>query len=140
MRCPLCGFEFDEIAPQCHSTCPMNVGCATVCCPHCGYQMIDERKSSAAGWLRKLFGHETQTPTRTLNGVTRLCDLAPGQSGEVVTIATQQAARLDRLSALGVVPGSIVTLEQRTPEFVLRVGETELTIDESIAQEILTRA
>jgi hypothetical protein len=40
---------------------------------------------------------------------------------------------------LGVVPGSIVTLAQRTPAFVLRVGETELTVDESIAHEILTR-
>jgi len=38
------------------------------------------------------------------------------------------------------VPCSIVTLEQHTPAFVLRVGETELTVDESIAQEILTRA
>ena len=38
------------------------------------------------------------------------------------------------------VPCSTVTLEQRTPAFVLRVGETELTVDESIAQEILTRA
>lgn len=35
--------------------------------------------------------------------------------------------------------GSIVTLAQRTPAFVLRVGETELTVDESIAHEILTR-
>jgi DtxR family Mn-dependent transcriptional regulator len=47
---------------------------------------------------------------------------------------------LDRLSALGVVPGSRITLVQRTPAFILRVGETELTVDESIAREILTRA
>jgi Fe2+ transport system protein FeoA len=102
--------------------------------------MADERKSAAAGWLRKLLGYKAQTPTRTPGGVKRLSDLAPGQSGEVVTLVTRQAARLDRLSALGVVPGSIVTLKQRMPAFVLCVGETELTVDESIAQEILTRA
>jgi len=116
-----------------------------VCCPQCGYQMVDERKSTAAGWLRRLLRRDPG-PTRTgtgrvsARGVKSLADLASGQSGEVVTIATQQASRLDRLSALGVVPGSRITLVQRTPAFILRVGETELTVDESIAREILTRA
>jgi hypothetical protein len=40
---------------------------------------------------------------------------------------------------LKVVPGSRVTLQQRTPAFILRVGETKLMVDESIAPEILTR-
>jgi Fe2+ transport system protein FeoA len=118
----------------------MNDGCAMVCCPQCGYQMVDESKTATAGWLRRWLGRKAQTPTRMPSGVRPLSDLSPGQSGVVVTIATRQAARLDRLGALGVVPGSIVTLKQRMPAFVLRVGETELTVDESIAQEILTRA
>jgi Fe2+ transport system protein FeoA len=140
MRCPLCGYKFDESVKHCHTACAMNHNCALVCCPHCGYQMVDETQTKAASWMRKLFSRQTQTSAPTPNGLKRLSDLAPGQSGEVVTIATRQAARLDRLSALGVVPGSLVTLRQRAPAFVLRVGETELTVDESIAQEILTRA
>jgi len=139
MRCTLCGFEFDENAMQCHTSCAMNENCAMVCCPQCGYQMVDESKTATASWLRKLFARKAQVPARTLNGLRRLSDLAPGQSGEVVTIATRQASRLDHLSALGVAPGSIVTLRQRSPAYVLRVGETELTVDESIAQEIFTR-
>ena len=140
MRCALCGFEFDASVMQCHSACPMNESCTVVCCPQCGYQMVDESKSVSAGWLRRLFRQRAQTPARTPGGVKRLSDLMPRQSGVVVRIATRQAARLDRLSALGVVPGSVVTLQQRMPAFILRVGETELTVDENIAQEILTRA
>jgi len=111
-----------------------------VCCPRCGYQRVDERKSVAAGWLRRLFRGKAPASRPAPGGLKRLSELAPGQSVEVVTIATQRASRLDRLGALGVAPGSIVTLSQRTPAFILRVGETELTVDESIAQEILTRA
>ena len=112
-----------------------------VCCPQCGYQMVDERKSTAAGWLRRLLRRDPGPARVSARGVKSLADLASGQSGEVVTIATQQASRLDRLSALGIVPGSRITLLlQRTPAFILRVGETELTLDESIAREILTRA
>ena len=139
MRCPLCGYEFDESDKQCHTACAMNTSCTMVCCPQCGYQMVDERKSVAAGWLRRLFWWKAPASRPAPGGLKRLSELAPGQSGEVVTIATQQVSRLDRLSALGVVPGSVVTLAQRTPAFVLRVGETELTVDESIAHEILTR-
>jgi len=140
MNCPLCGFEFDETSLQCHTACAMSASCAMVCCPQCGYQMVDERRSVAAGWLRRLFWRQAPASRPAPGGLKRLSELTPGQSGEVVTIATHQVARLDRLSALGVVPGSIVTVAQRTPAFVLRVGETELTVDESIAHEILIRS
>ncbi len=150
MECPLCGYEFDESAMQCHASCPMNAGCAMLCCPQCGYQMVDETKTRAAGWLRRLLSGRQKAsapqaesavrPVAAAPGVRRVSDLKPGQSGEVVAIETRQASRLDRLSALGVVPGSAVVLLQRAPAYILRVGETELTVDEQIAQEILTRA
>ena len=139
MKCPLCGYEYDEHAVACHAACPMNKGCTMLCCPQCGYQMVDESKT-AAGWLRRLWKGRARGPLQAVAGARRLSDLAPGQSGQVMTIATQQAARLDRLSALGVVPGSQVTVRQRTPAFILRVGETELCVDESIAREILMSA
>ncbi len=125
---------------QCHSACPMNESCAILCCPQCGYQMVDDSRTKLASRLRRLFGHGKPSPARTPSGMKRLADLDPGQSGEVVAIETRQATRLDRLSALGVVPGSLITLLQRAPAFILRVGETELTVDENIAREILTRA
>ena len=37
--------------------CPLAAwqGCALVCCPHCGYQMVDEKQSTAARVLRRLW-------------------------------------------------------------------------------------
>ncbi len=56
MRCPLCSREFDEQDRSCLSKCPLASvqGCSLICCPHCGYQMVDERKSGIARLLRKL--------------------------------------------------------------------------------------
>lgn len=67
----------------------------------------------------------------------RLSELRPGQSGTVVSIESRNAARLDRLSLLGVTPGAHITLEQQRPAFVLRVGFTELSIDRDVADEIV---
>ncbi len=54
MNCPLCGYEYDEQQLACHVACPLAKGCAIVCCPNCGYQMVDERKSGMAKLLRRL--------------------------------------------------------------------------------------
>ena len=56
MNCPLCGFKFDETALTCTAACPMAAvqGCNLLCCPNCGYQMVDERKSGLAQFLRRV--------------------------------------------------------------------------------------
>jgi len=48
-----------------------------------------------------------------------------------------QSARLERLSLLGLVPGSRIRLEQRWPAIIVRVGETELSLDEDVAHQII---
>jgi Fe2+ transport system protein FeoA len=68
--------------------------------------------------------------------MTRLSDMRPGQAGTVVAIHSEHAARLERLSVLGIVPGFPVTVVQRHPAFVLRVGFTELAVDREVAEEI----
>jgi Fe2+ transport system protein FeoA len=39
----------------------------------------------------------------------------------------------------GLVPGSLLVLQQKRPAFVVRVGETELAIEADIAREILVK-
>ena len=63
--------------------------------------------------------------------------LRPGQSGRVVQVASIDAARVVRLSSLGVLPGAIVTLVQRRPAVVVRVGETQIALDPEVAADIL---
>lgn len=68
-----------------------------------------------------------------------LDDLRPGQSAEVVRIASSDAGRLLKLSALGLTPGSVVRLQQRSPACIVWVGETQLSLDGDVAREIRLR-
>lgn len=52
MKCPLCGYQYDKDRLACHAACPLAGGCAIICCPNCGYQMVDESKSGLAKLLR----------------------------------------------------------------------------------------
>ncbi len=54
MRCALCSYEFDSTALACHSSCPLAAGCHIICCPHCGYQTVDETRSGSVNLLLKL--------------------------------------------------------------------------------------
>ncbi len=74
-----------------------------------------------------------------MSDVIPLHRLAPGKRAQVVELASGSAARLDRLGALGLMPGTWVVVLQRKPALVLRVGETELSVDRSVAEEILVR-
>ena len=47
--------------------------------------------------------------------------------------------RLDKLGSYGVVPGTVVTVRQKRPSFVLEVGGTTLALEESVAREIFVR-
>ena len=74
-----------------------------------------------------------------MNRVVPLHRLEPGRRAQVVELRSTSPARLDRLGALGLVPGSWVVVQQHAPALVLRVGETELSVDRSVAEEILVR-
>jgi hypothetical protein len=56
MKCSLCGYEFDKDALICHAQCPLAQGCHIICCPNCGYQVVDETKSDTIQLLRKIKG------------------------------------------------------------------------------------
>jgi DtxR family Mn-dependent transcriptional regulator len=62
-----------------------------------------------------------------------------GVDARVVFVAARRHARVDRLAALGVVPGVVVRTHQRRPGYVLSVGETTLAVDADIAGEIYVR-
>ena len=68
-----------------------------------------------------------------------LHDFDVGVEGRIVFITPRYHGRLDRLGSLGVVPGSVVVLHQKRPSYVLRIGETEIAIDEEIAREIYVK-
>lgn len=71
--------------------------------------------------------------------VTPLPELDIGHRGRIVFIAPKFVDRLNRLSALGVIAGSVVRLRQRRPACVIEFGETSLAIDPEIAREIFVK-
>lgn len=71
--------------------------------------------------------------------VVPLKDLPVGSNAKIVFITTPYHQRLSRLVNLGVVPGGKVFLHQKRPSFLLRLGATEVAIDEQIAGEIYVR-
>jgi Fe2+ transport system protein FeoA len=66
-----------------------------------------------------------------------LYELKPGQSAQVVELKSNDPARLERLGAFGLVPGSLVYLEQTRPAIIFYIGETEISVDEMVAREIM---
>ncbi|MBI3072044.1 MAG: metal-dependent transcriptional regulator [Deltaproteobacteria bacterium] len=71
--------------------------------------------------------------------VTPLPDLDIGNAGRIVFIAPKYIDRLNRLSSLGVIAGSVVRLRQRRPACVIEFGETSLALDPEIAREIFVK-
>ena len=71
--------------------------------------------------------------------VRRLSDLSPGDIARVVFISSESHKQLDRLSSMGLIPGTMLKLHQRQPSFILFMGETQLAIDRDIASEIFVK-
>ena len=71
--------------------------------------------------------------------VTPLEELGLGEEGRIVFIVPKSHQRLDRLSTLGLIPGSIVRMHQKNPSHVLQVGETTLALDSEIVRDIYVK-
>jgi DtxR family transcriptional regulator, Mn-dependent transcriptional regulator len=66
-------------------------------------------------------------------------ELGLGEKGRIVFIAPKSHQRLDRLSTLGVVPGSIVRMHQKKPSHVLQIDETTIALDKEIVKDIYVK-
>ncbi len=66
-------------------------------------------------------------------------ELGLGENGRIVFISSRSHQRLDRLSSLGIVPGSIIKMHQKNPSFVLQIGETTLALDKDIVKDIYVK-
>jgi DtxR family Mn-dependent transcriptional regulator len=66
-------------------------------------------------------------------------ELGLGEEGRIVFIAPKSHQRLDRLSNLGIVPGSILRMHQKNPSYVLQIGETTLALDKEIVKNIYVK-
>lgn len=71
--------------------------------------------------------------------VIRLSDAELGGEYRIVFIMPKQKKRLERLSAMGLIPGVVVRLIQKNPSYVIQLGETMIAVDRGIADEIYVK-
>jgi len=68
-----------------------------------------------------------------------LADLAEGEPARVSCLCDPASPAAIRLASAGVLPGAEITLVQRWPAFVLRLGFAELAIDRETAALVRVR-
>ncbi len=132
--CPLCGFEFYAEDSACQHGCPLRTICTMNRCPSCDYEFTDQPR--VVSWLGRLFGRGDEC-AKEAQGAPTVCDMHNGQRARVKGVLTSKGRRHNTLATFGLVAGSDVELLQRRPEYVIRVGETELALDADIARDIL---
>jgi Fe2+ transport system protein FeoA len=130
--CALCGFEYTPGGDSCREHgCPIALGtCATRHCPNCGYTMPDEQKSSTLGFLRRLLGRREPMAAGTV------AELPAGARGVVARLQGDPEL-LTRLTAQGLAPGVAVHLLQRSPTYVIEMGETTIALERRVAEAIV---
>lgn len=77
--------------------------------------------------------------TRGEAEIAPLIGLKPGQAGQVAFIQMGNARRLEKLMAMGVLPGGGIKLVRRSPSFVFECGFSQFAVDENIAADIYVR-
>jgi DtxR family Mn-dependent transcriptional regulator len=72
-------------------------------------------------------------------GVVPLTEFKSGQEGEIAYIQTEDNKKMQKLMAMGVLPGNKIVLVQAFPSYIFRVGYSEFAIDANLAKEIFVR-
>jgi DtxR family Mn-dependent transcriptional regulator len=72
-------------------------------------------------------------------GVVPLTELKAGEEGEIAYILTEDNKKMQKLMAMGVLPGNRISLMQSFPSYIFRVGYSEFAIDTAMAREIFVR-
>ncbi len=78
-----------------------------------------------------------QSPTSKL--ISPLSQLAPGQKGRVAYVYASEPNQLQKLMAMGVLPGAPISLIQRFPSYVFQIRQTQFAVDKEIADTIYVR-
>jgi DtxR family transcriptional regulator, Mn-dependent transcriptional regulator len=72
-------------------------------------------------------------------GVVPLTELKSGEEGDIAYIQTEDSKKMQKLMAMGVLPGNRIVLLQAFPSYIFRVGYSEFAIDTAMAREIFVR-
>ncbi len=80
---------------------------------------------------------EEQTQAQKV--VAPLSQLAQGQKGKVAYIYAPESSKLQKLMAMGILPGAPIILIQSFPSYVFQARQTQFAVDKEIADAIYIR-
>jgi ferrous iron transport protein A len=65
--------------------------------------------------------------------------LKVGEEGKILRVKTPEKLSSQDLTKMGLIPGASIKLKQRSPSFIVKTGNTHLTIDKHIANAVYVR-
>ncbi len=71
--------------------------------------------------------------------IAALADLKPKAKGHIAYLQTKNKDRMQKLLNIGVVPGVSITLVQKFPSYVFKIGHTQFAVDKELASSIYVR-
>ncbi len=72
----------------------------------------------------------------TIREVCPLCDATPGDEGTVAYLTTRDNREVQKMMAMGILPGTRIQLIRRFPSYVFQVGYSQFTVDRPLAEVI----
>ncbi len=76
---------------------------------------------------------------QALAAVVPLSEMKCGEKGTIAYLCSCKANAVQKLMALGALPGSDVSVIQTFPSIVFQVGQTQLAVDKTLAEDIYVR-
>ena len=73
----------------------------------------------------------------TMDKEIALNKLKKGETGVVKRLITEDSKNLQKLLAMGIVPGRIIQVIQTYPVYILRIDQTQMAMDEQLAERII---
>ncbi len=68
-----------------------------------------------------------------------LCDASPESEGTVAYLATKDNRKVQKLVAMGILPGADITVIRQFPSYVFQVGYSQFAVDRPLAEVIYVR-
>lgn len=65
-----------------------------------------------------------------------LCDGRAGQGGVVAYLSTRDNREIQKLMAMGILPGSEIRLIRLFPSYIFSIGQSQFTVDRALAEKI----
>lgn len=118
-----------------------------MCCPNCGYTMVDPSESKLAGWMTKTIQgrhgrRERQRPGRPATSIEKFSVVPLSQAPIGADLIVQRMDSLPprrrrQLRSYGLAPGSHLRAVRHHPLTVILVDHTEIALETILADSVL---